>query len=326
MDSYPESGRIYARRRRRIEEQREESQPPRPITLIINGNSRQGHEAFATAQDALRAAGVPLGQAILSRHKDDTVRALRREIEDGATTVIVGGGDGTLSQCAGQLAGTSVAMAVLPLGTGNTLARSLGLPLDLEGAAKVIAGGHVESMDVGRVNGRVFLNSVTLGLSADIAHALNRDIKKRLGGLAWPVVGAKVLLKHRALRLKVTARESTFRARTHQIVVANGRYIAGPIAAAPDASVQDSELKVFVLGDANRWSLIKTALLWIAGRHVEAPSARYFTTQSVRVESLRRPLRADVDGEICERTPLCIEIEPKALRVVVPHGFEADEV
>ena len=296
------------------------------MTLIINGNSRRGREAFPLAQEALRAAGVPLCEAILSRHKEDTVRVLRREIANGAAMIIIGGGDGTLSQCAGQLVGTQLAMAVLPLGTGNTLARSLGIPLDLEGAAQTIAKGHIEKMDVGRVNGRVFLNSVTLGLSASIAHALDGDIKKRLGGLAWPVVGAKVLLKHRALRLKVTSNEKTFRARTHQIVVANGRYIAGPIAASPDASVQDSCLRVFVLGGAARWSLIKTSLLWIMGRHVEAPVARYFTTQSLRVESLRRPLRADVDGEICECTPLSIELVTEALRVVVPHGFKADEV
>ncbi len=299
---------------------------PNPVTLIINGNSRRGREAFPLAQEALRAAGVTLGEAILSHHQEETVRALRREIKAGAATVIIGGGDGTLSQCAGELVGTNVAMAVLPLGTGNTLARSLGIPLDLESAAQTIANGHVEKMDVGRVNGRVFLNSVTLGLSASIAHALDGDTKKRLGGLSWFVVGAKMLLRHRALRLKVTAKEKTFRARTHQLVVANGRYIAGPVAAAPEASIQDSSLHVFILGDARRRSLAKTTLLWLTGRHVEAPEAQFFSTQSLRVEALRHPLRANVDGEICERTPLSIELVPNALRVIVPRGFEADEV
>jgi diacylglycerol kinase (ATP) len=299
---------------------------PRPVTLIINGNSRRGREAFPLAQDALRAAGVPLGEAILSREKEETVRALQREIEEGAKTVIIGGGDGTLSQCAGELAGTSVAMAVLPLGTGNTLARSLGIPLDIEGAARTIARGHIETMNVGRVNGRVFLNSVTLGLSASIAHALDGGIKKRLGILSWPVVGIKVIVRHRALRLRITAAERQFRTRTHQIVISNGRYIAGPVAAAPDASVQDDCLRVFTLGRATRWSLLKLTLLWIVGRHVDAPEADYFQTQKVRVESLKRLIAADVDGEICERTPLDIELAPHALRVVVPEGFEADEV
>lgn len=299
---------------------------PQPVTLIINGNSRQGPEAFPLAQQALREAGVILGEAILSRHNEETVRILRREIESGAATVIVGGGDGTLSQCAGVLVGTNLAMAVLPLGTGNTLARSLGIPLDLQEAAQAIARGHVETMDVGRVNGRVFLNSVTLGLSASIAHALDSKTKKRLGGLSWFVVGAKIVLKHRALRLQVRAKEKKFRTRTHQIIISNGRYIAGAVAASPEASVQDSCLRVFTLGRADRWSLTKTTLLWILGRHVDAPETNYFSTQRVRVESLRRVVAADVDGEVCEHTPLDIEIVPRALRVVVPHGFEADEV
>lgn len=302
------------------------SQLPEPINMVVNGNSRKGREAFPIAQAALRAAGVTLGEAILSHEKAETVRALQHEIEAGAKTVIIGGGDGTLSQCANILAGTGVAMAVLPLGTGNTLARSLGIPLDIEAAAQTIARGHVETMNVGRVNGRVFLNSVTLGLSANIAHALDADTKKRLGALSWGVVGSKVLLKHRPLRLRVTAAENQFEVKTHQLVISNGRYIAGPIAAAPDASVQDNLLRVFTLGASKRGSLFKLTWLWIMGRHVDAPEANYFTTQKVRVESLRRSVFADVDGEICERTPLDIELVPHSLRIVVPRGFEADEV
>ena len=294
--------------------------------MIINGNSRRGRAAFSLAKEALCAAGVPLGEAILSKRKKETTRVLQEEIERGAKTVIVGGGDGTLSQCAHILVGTSVAMAVLPLGTGNTLARSLGIPLDIEEAAQSIARGHVEAINVGRVNGRVFLNSVTLGLSASIAHALDSDVKKRLGLLAWPLIGGKIIWQHRALRLRVVAAEKQFRARTHQIIISNGRYIAGPIAAAPDASVQDDTLRVFTLGRASRWNLLKMSVLWILGRHENAPDAHYFETKKVRVQSLRRLIAADVDGEICEHTPLEIELASEVLRVIVPQGFEADEV
>lgn len=301
-------------------------QLPEPVTMIINGNSRRGQEAFPLAKQALCDAGVPLGKAILSKHKEETVRVLREEIERGARTVIVGGGDGTLSQCANVLAGSTVAMAVLPLGTGNTLARSLGIPFDIEEAAQTIARGHIETMNVGRVNGRVFLNSVTLGLSSDIAHALDGDIKKKWGVLSWVIVGGKVIFKHRALRLRVSAPEKQYRVRTHQLVISNGRYIAGPIAAGPDASVQDDVLRVFTLGRSTRWSLFKLTILWILGRHETSPEANYFATQKVRVHSLKKTLIADVDGELCEKTPLTIEIASHALRVVVPHDFEADEV
>ncbi|MBV9868233.1 MAG: YegS/Rv2252/BmrU family lipid kinase [Abitibacteriaceae bacterium] len=299
---------------------------PRPITLIINGKSRRGQSEFDTAVRFLRQAGVPLGATELSRDKAHTERVLRREVAEGAQTVIVGGGDGTLSACAGFLVHTSVAMGVLPLGTGNTLARSLGIPLDLEGAAQTIAIGHAEPMDVGCVNGRVFLNSVTLGLSADIAHALDSETKKRLGLLAWPVIGARVLWKHRTMVVQVTSPNKKFYTRTHQLVVSNGRYIAGPIAAAPDASVQDSCLRVFVLGGSKFQSLARTAVKWLLGQHTTAREAHYFATRTVRVETIRRRVPADVDGEINEHTPLDLKVLPGALRVIVPRNFEADEV
>lgn len=299
---------------------------PRPVTLIINARSRRGKAESAAAARALKAAGVPLGETKMSSDKAHTEQILRREVAAGAQTVIVGGGDGTLSACAGFLVHTPIALGVLPLGTGNTLARSLGIPLDIEGAAQTIAAGHVTLMDVGSVNGRIFLNSVTLGLSADIAHALDADTKKRLGLLAWPAVGARVLWKHRTMRLKVIAAEKTFYVRTHQLVISNGRYIAGPIAAAPDASVQDSCLRVFALGGSKLQSLARTALQLVLGRHTRAPETHYFATHAVRVEAVRRVIKADVDGDINERTPLELKVLPGALRVIVPRDFQADEV
>lgn len=305
----------------------EAAQLPRPITLLINTHSRKGKAQFETAIEALKAAGVPLSETNEVQNAQESVRLLKREIEAGANLVIVGGGDGTLSGCAGVLAGSEVAMAVLPLGTGNTLARSLGIPLDLEGAAKTIARGHIEAMDVGRVNGRVFLNSVTIGLSADIAHALDGDIKKKLGLLAWPVVGARVLWKHRARTLKIIAPHKTMHVRTHQLVISNGRYIAGPVAAAPDASVQDSALRVFTLGGAKMKDVFVMGWKLLRGQHVEEKSSRYFATQQLRVEAMRgRRIDADVDGEINEHTPLELEVFPGALRVVVPHDFDAENV
>ncbi len=302
------------------------AQLPRPITLIINTRSRRGKAMFDEAVTAVKGAGIPIAEAHAVKDKAASERLLRREVEAGAQTVILGGGDGTLSGCAGHLVNTPVAMAVLPLGTGNTLARSLGIPLDLSGAAQTIAQGHIETMDVGRVNGRTFLNSVTLGLSAEIAHALDGDIKKRLGLLAWPVVGGRVLWRHRALRLKISSAERSFSVRTHQLVISNGRYIAGPVAAAPDASVQDSCLRVFALGNAKRRSLAVNTLRLLLGRHVDYDESRYFATRALRVQSALRAVDADVDGEINEKTPLDLEVLPGALRVVVPRGFEAESV
>ena len=301
-------------------------QLPQPALLLVNGHSRQGREQFEKTISLLREAGLPIKEAILARDKAETQRLLQREIAEGAQMVIAGGGDGTLSMCANYLAGTPVALAALPLGTGNTFARSVGLPIQLEDAIQTIAEGHIEAIDVGKCNGEVFLNSVSLGFSAALAGALTGEVKKKLGLLAWPVTGIKMASRHRPLLLRVSSEQETFVARTHQLMVANGRYVAGSFKASEEASVQDNELTVFALGGASRGEFIKAAILWAFKHDFNGPGTHFFETQKLTVRSLGRAATANVDGETDHQTPLEIEVWPRALRVVVPRGFVADEV
>ena len=298
---------------------------PQPVLFLVNGHSRQGREQFEPALALLREAGLPIKEAILASDKAETERLLQREIAEGANMVIAGGGDGTLSLCANYLAGTPVALAALPLGTGNTFARSIDLPIKLEDAIKTIAAGHIETIDVGKCNDTVFLNSVSLGFSASLAGALTGEVKKKLGLLAWPVTGIKMIARHRPLRLRVSSQQETFVARTHQLLIANGRYVAGSFKASEDSSVEDRCLTVFSLGGAGRSEFIKAAFLWAFKRDFDGPGTHFFQTKKVKVASLGRAATANVDGELDFKTPLEIEIWPRALRVVVPQGFVADE-
>lgn len=299
---------------------------PRPVLLLVNGNSRLGRQHFGEAISLLRDNGVELKEAILARDKGETRRLLEREVAEKAALVIIGGGDGTLSNCAETLAGTDVAMGVLPMGTGNTFVRSLGLPVDLASAIEVASQGRIESVDVGRCNGQVFLNSVSIGLSAEIAGALTGDIKKKLGLLAWPVIGGRVAATHRAVRLRLTSDKGVETFRTHQLMIANGRYVAGPIRASEDASLQDHELTVFALGGASKIELVRAAWKWMRDSHVEAEEVPFFETKSLKVESLGRRLKANIDGDLSETTPLELSVWSRALKVVVPHDFVADAV
>lgn len=298
---------------------------PSPCLLLINGNSRKGRAAFHQAVAALAQAKVPIREAKLAGSPEESIALLKKEVASGAACVIVGGGDGTLSHCAEVLANTPVTMAVLPLGTGNTFVRSLGLPVTIPGAVQAIVNGKVVSIDVGQVNDQIFLNSVAVGLSTKIAQALSKEVKAKLGLFSWPYVGARMLLTHRAVRVRITTDERSFVVRTHQLVIANGRYVAGPILASQDASVMDSHLTVFVLGGAGKGLLLRAALEWITHRHTDWSRQRYFEAKTLTVESLRRPLKANVDGEINEWLPLHLKVLPRALKVIVPQGFVADE-
>lgn len=296
------------------------SGPGPAVTLLVNLNARRGAASLSAAVDALTAAGLPVTPRPV-REPREAEAILRAEVARGAPCVIVGGGDGTLSHAAGLLVRTATALGVLPLGTGNTFARSVGVPLDLPGAARVIAGGGTAAVDVGLLNGRPFLNSVALGLSAEIARSLTPALKRRLGLLAWPVMGAGVLSRHRALDLTLTSPAGPLRLHTHQLLVANGRYVAGPLRAAPHASVADRQLDVLVFGKGRLVSLLRAGTLWTLGQ-----PAVQFSTPHLGVRMRGGARWASVDGEVAAYTTLDLSVEAAALRVRVPVGFDARRV
>lgn len=292
------------------------------IPIFINANSKTGKENAEAAFAAFEKAGVEIDPKHLTESAEEAEKLLRECVAAKVPMVIVAGGDGALSMAANVLAGSQTAMAALPMGTGNTFARSIQMPLDLADAAAAIATGKIIPVDVGRVNGRVFLNSVTLGISGDIVKNLDGETKARLGLLSWPARILPILWGHHALHLKISANGKSFHVRTHQLIISNGRYLAGPIEAAPDASLQDSCLRVFALG--KDWkSLLKSTFLWIIGRHNSWKETHYFTAKKVRVESRRKTIEADVDGELCESTPLKLEVEVGVLRVLAPKEYES---
>lgn len=293
--------------------------PDPAVKLLVNLGSRRGAASLPAAVQALGAAGLRV-TPLPTREPHSAEVILRAEVERGAPLVIVGGGDGTLSHAARVLARTGTALGILPLGTGNTFARSVGVPLDLPGAVRVTVQGQAAAVDVGTLNGRPFLNSVALGLSAEIARSLTPGLKRRLGLLAWPVAGARVLGRHRALDLTLTSPGGTLRLHTHQLLVANGRYVAGPLRAAAHASVADRQLDVLVFGQGRLVSLLQAGALWTLGR-----PALEFSAPQVTVQTHGRACWASVDGEVAAYTTLALSVEATALRVRVPAGFDAGQ-
>lgn len=288
--------------------------------LVVNATSRRGTRGFELAREVLK---IPLDRAFLVNRVDEALELIQEETKHGSSLVIVGGGDGTLSACATALVGSGTVLGVLPFGGGNTFARCLGLPLDVLGAVEVIRAQRVAAVDVGRVNGRVFLNSVGLGFSATIAKGLNPQTKQRFGLLAWLLLGARVGWRQRAIRLRLLGAGWGHEFRTHQFVVGNGRYVAGLLRSTPGASISNGQLEIFTLGDGGLATFVRDGLLWLRGQQVDSPTSRYYHSPTLRVESPDGPLGANVDGEILTETPLEIEVLPRTLRVLVPLDYNS---
>ncbi|WP_422723940.1 lipid kinase [Hyalangium rubrum] len=300
--------------------------------LVVNTKSRSGREAFEAARAALSARGVPL----LSCHALTQPRRLPRVLADavarGARRILVGGGDGTVSFAACQLLGRDVTLGVVPLGTGNDFARSLGIQDTVEAACDVIAEGYTARVDVGLANGRPFLNAASLGLATAIAKRLNKKLKQRIGKLAYPVAAATQLWEHQPFRVRLQADSQALELEALQLVVGNGRYHGAGNMVAPGAALDDHRLHVYAitapsaesgregtsLGQLQDMStLARVALSLRRGEHVEHPSVTYLRTSRLYVES--EPVQeVNADGELIGRTPMRFEVVPSALRVYAP--------
>ncbi|MBY0514894.1 MAG: hypothetical protein K2P78_13385, partial [Gemmataceae bacterium] len=149
----------------------------RRALLVVNRGSRSGEASHAAAVRHLTRLGFDLVDAAPQAPVADAIRTHAAGVE----LVVLGGGDGTLNAAADALAAAGKPVGVLPLGTANDLARTLGLPTDLAAAAQVIADGHTRRIDLGRVNGRPFFNVASIGLSVAVTRRLSKGSKGWLG-------------------------------------------------------------------------------------------------------------------------------------------------
>ncbi|MBN1210030.1 MAG: lipid kinase [Myxococcaceae bacterium] len=300
--------------------------------LVVNTKSRSGREAFEAAREALAARGVPL----MSSHALSQPRHMRQVLDDavarGARHILVGGGDGTVSCVAAHLLGRDVTLGVLPLGTGNDFARSLGIPDSVEAACDVIAQGYTARVDVGLANGRPFLNAASLGLATAIARRLTKRLKQKMGKLAYPVAAASQMRQLRPFRVRMTADDQAYELEVLQLVVGNGRYHGAGNVVAPSAALDDRRLHVYAITAPSAESgregtglgqledlatLARVALSLRRGQHVEHPAVTSLRTSRLYVEAEPRQ-EVNADGELIGRTPMLFEVVPAALRVYAP--------
>ena len=288
--------------------------------LVVNTRSRKGRRHYQRLPARLAAAGVPVHATFAIDDPTRLHHTLSEVLAIGPDLLVFGGGDGSLTTAAGRLAHRDTALGVLPLGTTNNFARSLGLPLDLPGAIATLAGGKVADVDLARAGGDLFANMASIGLSVDVAQATSTTLKRLLGRGAYTLTALRRLPAHPPFKATLTVDGAQQVLWTHQLNIANGAYHAGR-RIARDASVDDRLLVVYRLGDASRLRVTGQTLDQVLrgpGRPLDA--GPYLTARELWVATdPPRPL--DLDGEVRGTTPVHISVLPNALRVLVPPSF-----
>lgn len=282
--------------------------------LLINSRSRSGADGAEAAIGVLRAAGIDiLAPDPAGANLSDLIQAHRADCD----FVIAGGGDGTMNAAAPALIETGLPLGLLPLGTGNDLARTLDLPLDLPGAAKVIAEGHVRDIDVGEVNGRPFFNVASIGLSAELADRLDPSIKRRWGRLGYIIASARVMWRARPFTAEISDGAHRVRAKTYQVAVGNGRYYGGGNAVHHAAEIDDGVMHLYSLEVRSLARLLLLAPFFRAGTHGQFQEVRAIEGDEFDVFTrLPRPINAD--GEIVGVTPAHFRLRRNAVKVFAP--------
>lgn len=303
------------------------------IAVIVNPAAGGGRmrRMWPAAEVALSRRFGQIEVAVTQRSGE--ARGLAADFaRQGVELIIAAGGDGTASEVADGIltaapdCRTIPDLALLPVGTGSDLARSLGHAGDFDVLAEAIATRPPRPLDAARVTYRLedggeerrhFINIASLGISADIARAVNASSKRFLTGkLLFAVHTLRRLARYRGAGLTIRVNgEVVFSGKTALVAVANNHSFAGGMIIAPDARTDDGLLDVTIVRDAPRLRLISALRLVYDGSHRSLDLCSFHRGRDIEIEATGRPVGLEIDGETAGSTPVAIRILPQALRL-----------
>src|SRR5919199_14765 len=294
--------------------------------LVVNARSRSGERAFSQASELLRSVGVPIEVEYALRDPSRLPEAVRRAVSEGSDLIVLGGGDGSVSSVVDFLVESGAILGLLPLGTANDFARTLGIPTDIQRACETIAHGEVVDVDLGLAGDDYFVNVASVGLGVEVTKALSPALKRRAGALAYPIAAIRAFFSHKPFSATLSFPDGDHPTasfgRLLQVAVGNGRFYGGGLAVAPRADIDDRSLDVYAIELGRRRDLLGVVRYLRSGEFIHQEGVHYYATRTVGIET-NPTLPINVDGELVDRPPEVFSLVPEALNVLVPKGSEA---
>jgi diacylglycerol kinase (ATP) len=256
----------------------------------------------------------------------------RQAADQDFDVLFVVGGDGTVNEIVNGLAGSQVALGVLPGGTGNAWARELGLPthsplhpMALLDSIRALVPGFIRRIDIGRANGRYFLQWTGMGLDGEVTYAMEPRTRRQrhLGAVTYLIAGLVTAANMVGTRTRIWVDERRIYRRTILVVISNSQLYGGRVRIATGARLNDGLLDVDVFAGTGFGSALRTTLGVITGLHVRDPRHSLYRGRTIRVET-GKPVAIHMDGEPVGTTPLECEVVPNALSVLTPQQPRPD--
>jgi YegS/Rv2252/BmrU family lipid kinase len=283
--------------------------------LVVNAKSRKGQKLFKRACQAMSGLPYEVDAHAVEDPKDLEATVLRA-LAKKPDLLILGGGDGTVSGLVDLMVGHDVILGVLPLGTANSFARTLGIPLTIEGAVEVIRTGKPRRIDLGMIDGDYFANCAAMGISPKIAETVPHGLKKILGKVGYLSWAAYQYLRFRPFTLIVGEGPTAVKIRVVEVRISNGPYHGGT-ELVDAAAVDSGEIVVqAVMGHVKR-RLVQnwfSSVFRLQSRHEKV---RDFRGKSLKINTIP-PLPISIDGEVLARTPVTAKVAAGIIRVMAP--------
>jgi YegS/Rv2252/BmrU family lipid kinase len=283
--------------------------------LIVNAKSRKGQKLFQRACAAMDGLPFPV-DAHAVENPEDLERTVTTALAKKPQLVILGGGDGTVSGLVDLLVGKGVVLGVLPLGTANSFARTLGLPLTVEGAIEVLKTGVPKRIDLGMIDDDYFANCAAMGISPQIAETVPHGLKKILGRIGYLGWASWQFARFKPFMLTVDDGVEPKTMRVVEVRISNGPYHGGTWLV-DQASINSGEIVVQAVTGRYKRTLAKNwaaSFFGHASRHQDTVT---FSGKSLKIET-RPSLPISIDGEVLAHTPVTAKVAAGAIEVMVP--------
>ena len=294
------------------------------VALVINPAAGRGRAKRLLEQIRSRFSYVGEADISFTAGSGDEEELATRAMDNGCDSIVVVGGDGTCARVANAVlkARKPCSLAVVPSGTGNDFAKTLGLAnLSISEIAERVAAGKEQKIDVGYVDGTYFLNSCGFGFVASVLEG-TQHVRFLRGDSLYIYSALAQLFSYRGVSVSAeSSYDSTVR-RILMLTVSNGRFLGGAFRIAPNASVLDGLLDFGFVGDSNLIDRVRLFAGAFRGTHLSLPSVKAETARAMTLRFSAPPMM-EVDGELRHALSSTVKIEcvPRALNVIAAPGY-----